>query len=149
MKRDKLNIGIVTSPFLLKAGVIPLSKLIDILSSFSNNLHVISGNAAVVLSKGDKVHVYLVEHKQEANIFIKILKYVRANLKISYKLAKLSNVDLWFFFIGERPLLIPILAAKLLRKNIIFVSSGSLIKFTGGQKNILKLLRASKSHFSK
>ncbi|MBT9150870.1 MAG: Alpha-D-kanosaminyltransferase [candidate division WS2 bacterium] len=137
MKRDKLNIGIVTSPFLLKAGVIPLSKLIDILSSFSNNLHVISGNAAVVLSKGDKVHVYLVEHKQEANIFIKILKYVRANLKISYKLAKLSNVDLWFFFIGEGPLLIPILAAKLLRKNIIFVSSGSLIKFTGGQKNIL------------
>ena len=137
MKKDELNIGIVTSPFLLKAGVPPLSNLIDILSPFSNDLYVITGNAGAALTHEDKVHIYLIEHKQEVNIFIKILKYVRANLKISYKLAKLSNVDLWFFFMGERPLLISILAAKLLRKNIIFVSSGSLIRFTGGQKNIL------------
>ena len=137
MKKDELNIGIVTSPFLLKAGVPPLSNLIDILSPFSNDLYVITGNAGAALTNEDKVHIYLIEHKQEVNIFIKILKYVRANLKISYKLAKLSNVDLWFFFMGERPLLISILAAKLLRKNIIFVSSGSLIRFTGGQKNIL------------
>ena len=138
MKIGKLDIGIVTSPFLLKAGVPPLSNLIDILSSFSNNLYVLTGNAGGDLYKGDKVHIYLMEHKQETNIFIKIIKYIRANLKISYRLAKLSkNVDLWFFFMGERPLLISILTAKLLRKNIIFVSSGSLIKFTGGQKNIL------------
>lgn len=138
MKIEKLDIGIVTSPFLLKAGVPPLSNLIDILSSFSNGLYVITGNAGGDLSKGDKVHIYLMEHKQERNIFIKIIKYIHANFKISYKLATLSkNVDLWFFFMGERPLLISILTAKLLRKNIIFVSSGSLITFTGGQKNIL------------
>lgn len=140
MKKDELNIGIVTSPFLLKAGVPPLSNLIDILSSFSNDLYMITGTAGVALSKEDKVHIYLVEHKQETNKFIKTIKYMRANLKISYRLAKLSNVDLWFFFIGEGPLLIPILAAKLLRKNIIFVSAGSLIKFTGGQKNILDMI---------
>ena len=140
MKIGKLDIGIVTSPFLLKAGVPPLSNLIDILSSFSNDLYVITGNAWGDLSKGDKVHIYLMEHKQERNIFIKIMKYVRANLKISYKLAKLSNVDLWFFFMGERPLLIPMLAAKLLRKKIIFVSSGSLVKFTEVQKSILDVI---------
>lgn len=140
MKKDKLNIGIVTSPFLLKAGIPPLSNLINILSFFSNDLYVISGNAGIALSNEDKIHIYLTESKQEKNICIKVMKYLLTNLKISYRLLKLSNVDLWFFVLGERVLLIPILVTKLLGKKTIIVSSSSLIKFTGYNKNIFEII---------
>lgn len=140
MKKSKLDIGIVTSPFLLKAGVPPLSNLIDILSSFSNDLYLISGNAGIALSDKDKIHICLIEHKQETNIYIKVIKHILANLKISYKLTKLSNIDLWFFIMGERALIIPMLVAKLLGKNIIFVSSGSLLTFTGYNQSIIDII---------
>jgi glycosyltransferase involved in cell wall biosynthesis len=140
MKKDKLDFGIVTSPFLLRAGVPPLLNLIYILSSFSNDLYVISGNAGIALANEDKIHIYLIEYKQEKNPYIKVMKYLRANLKILYRLAKLSNVDSWFFFLGERTLIIPILSAKLLGKNVIFISSNSLIKFTDLNRNILYML---------
>ena len=42
---------------------------------------------------------------------------------------KLSrNVDLWIFFIGGESLIIPMLAAKLLREKVIIVSAGSGVK---------------------
>lgn len=140
MKKNQLDIGIVTSPFLLKAGVPPVSNLIDILSSFSNDLYLVSGNDGIALSNKNGIHICLIEHKQEKNICSKVMKFLLSNLKISYRLAKLSNVDLWFFFIGERVLLIPMLIGKLLGKNIIFVSSSSLNKFTGYKKNILDMI---------
>lgn len=138
MKRIKHNFGIVTSPFLLSAGVPPLSNLIDILSSFSNELHVITGYAGIELSAGNSTYIYIIEDEQEKNRLIKILRYSYANLKISYMLAKLSNVDSWFFFMGEGPLFMPIFVAKLFGKNIIFVSSGSMMRFTDSQANSIE-----------
>jgi glycosyltransferase involved in cell wall biosynthesis len=140
MKKDKLNIGIVTSPFLLKAGIPPLSNLINLLAPFSNDLYVISGNAGIALSNEKKIHLYLTESNQEKNICIKVIKYLLANLKVSCKLIKLSNVDLWFFVLGEKVLLIPILVAKILGKNTVIVSSSSLIRSTGYNKSILEII---------
>ncbi|QIB91935.1 glycosyltransferase family 4 protein [Methanosarcina mazei] len=140
MKKNQLDIGIVTSPFLLKAGVPPVSNLIDILSFFSSDLYLISGSDGIALSNKDHIHICLIEHEQEKNIYSKVMKFLVSNLKISYRLTKLSNVDLWFFFIGERVLSIPMLIAKLLGKNVIFVSSGSLNKFATYNKNILDII---------
>jgi glycosyltransferase involved in cell wall biosynthesis len=124
-----MNVGIITSPYLLEAGVTPLSNLVHSLSFSSDNIYVITGNSGVALFKDDTVHLYLIEHKRELNPSVKLLKYFRANLKISYKMVELSkDVHFWIIFMGEKPLFIPLLIAKLLRKKTIIISSGSLLK---------------------
>ena len=41
--RNDLTIGVVTPP-IVKAGITPLSNLIDILLNFSNDISIIAGN---------------------------------------------------------------------------------------------------------
>lgn len=120
-----------------------MSNLIAVLSSFSNNIHVVTGNAGATLSNKETIHIYLIEREQETNPFIKVVKYVRASVTAWYKVLRLSkDVKLWLFFLGEIPLLVPVLAAKLSRRKVIFVSSGSLVKYTRSHGNILTTLVA-------
>lgn len=39
-----------------------------------------------------------------------------------------TNVDFWIFFIGGESLVLPILTAKLLRKNVVIASVGFALK---------------------
>lgn len=124
MKKE--NIGIITFP-IGDAGYVATSNLVDILSSISNETFLITGNKGSDLGKGKtNIHIYSINHEKGPNIFIRIIKYVSIQLKISYQLKKNSkNTRLWFFFIGGNLLIIPIIVAKLLRKKVILVLSGS------------------------
>jgi glycosyltransferase involved in cell wall biosynthesis len=123
---NKMNIGILTFP-LIEAGNIPLSNLVDILKPLSNDLYLITGNDGYTFFKDDKkIHTYGVEYNVRKHISNRILNYTYAQLRISHKLIKLyKNVDLWIFFIGGDILLLPMVAAKLLKKKVILLSAGS------------------------
>ena len=127
----KVDIGILTFP-ISEAGNTPLSNLVDIVYSISNDVYLITGNNGYPLFKSDKrIHTYGITHKNGVNIFTRILRYVYTQLRISYRLGKISrNVDIWIFFIGGDTLLIPMLTAKLLTKKVILVSGGSTLQIS-------------------
>ena len=122
----KANIGVLTTP-ISEAGNIPLSNLVDILYPLSNDIFLITGNDGYTFFKEDKrVHTYGIKHERGKNVFMRILKFVYTQLRISYKLAKISrNVGIWIFFFGGGSLLLPMLTAKLLRKKVVLAFAAS------------------------
>lgn len=126
MNTKKQNIGILTFP-ISEAGNIPLSNLVDIVHPLSNDIHLITGNDGYTIFKDDKrIHTHGIRHERGKNVFTRILKYIYTQLRISYKLAKISgNVDLWIFFFGGESLVLPMLTAKLLSKKVVLAFTGS------------------------
>jgi glycosyltransferase involved in cell wall biosynthesis len=125
--RIPINIGIVTFP-LIKSGLVPLSNLIQVLYPFSKKIHVITGNEAYILANDKKPNVYFhfVSHSTGINNLTRITNFIYTQLKLSYKLAiTRKRVGLWFFFLGEGGLLLPMLTAKMLRTKVILVSAAS------------------------
>lgn len=122
----KSNIGLLTFP-ISEAGNIPLSQYIAILSPMSKDIYLITGNDGYTFFKGDnRIHTYGIKHEMGSNIFTRILRYIYTQLKISYRLAKISKkVDLLIFTIGGGGLILPILTAKLFRKPVILAFAGS------------------------
>ena len=139
----KQSIGILTEP-ISESGNIPLSNLVDILHSLSNNIHLITGNDGYMFFKEDtRIHTYGIEHERGTNVFTRILKYIYTQLNISYKLAKIArNVDIWIFFMGGETLLLPMLTAKLLRKKVLLAFAGSSIQnLKSANDNLFKPLK--------
>ncbi len=143
MKKERQNIGLVTFP-ISKTGNIPLSNLVDILSAFSTCVYVITGNEANIYPKEHRqVRVYRIDHKTGKNALTRVISYIYTQLRICYQLVRLSrDVKLWFFFIGGEGLLLPIVTAKLLRRQVLLALAGfpeslskeekdSLFKITG------------------
>ena len=145
MKTDRLNIGIVNFPMSKlgsKAGIIPLSHLLKILFSFSQDIYIIMGNFGIDILSNEYagIHIVGINHKTGTNTFTRIIKYIYTQLKISYTLAKTTrNVDLWIFFIGGDTLVLPMLTAKLLRKKVILAfASSSILGLKSTNDNLLK-----------
>lgn len=130
------NIGIITFPIAAN-GNIPLSNLIDIVYSLSNNLYLITGNDGYQFFRFDKrLKVFCVEHKSGLSPLSRICKYIHTNLKISYNIFKLRNdVDVWIFFIGGDALLLPMLTAKILRKHCILSLASSATQILKSSKD--------------
>lgn len=132
---DKIQINacIITSPYILKAGITPLSNLIEILESIYNKVYVISGVAAEKIPHGVNSRLFIIDERGTPALKVfKVIKYVYANLKICKTLLFLKSIKSCYFMLGERPLLIAILFAKIIGKEIIYISTGSLVKQTNG-----------------
>ncbi len=134
----KENIGIVTFP-IGDAGYIPTSNLIDIFSSIANEVFVITGNKGSTLGKGrTDVHVCSIVHEKGKNTFSRTRRFIITQMKISYHLIKnKKNTRVWFFFIGGSLLFFPIITAKLLRKKVILIHSGSSYESFKVSKSVL------------
>jgi glycosyltransferase involved in cell wall biosynthesis len=120
---NKPNVAVVTHAF-SKMGEIFLSTLIKIIEPSVNELFVISGNFEPEgLLSNDRIHLRNVKPvKEELLWFIKILKYIPAQLEMCVNLAKISsNIDIVIFSQGSTWLPLPLLLAKLLRKRVIVV----------------------------
>jgi len=133
MSLKKFNIGVLTFP-ISKSGITPLSNLINILYPLSNELHLITGNAGYDLFKKDKrnkkerIKVYGITHKKGTNPLTRIVRYLITQLRITFKVITISKkVDIWIFFIGGSTLVFPMIAAKLFKKRVILLFSGSPI----------------------
>ena len=125
------KIGVVTFP-LEKASIRPLSNLLDILGALSQDLHVITGNAGSdLVGKYTKVNFELVNHKTGTNTFSRVVKFIYTQLRISFKVARLSRkVDLWLFPMGETSLLLPLLVAKAAGNRVVLCLSSSDIQMS-------------------
>jgi len=122
----KINIGIIAFTT-GKAGKIPTSNLLDIISYFSNCVHFIRGGTRHAFSKKDKkIHIHEVRHDGGKNVFTRVIKYIYTQLKISYTVIKTTrDIEIWIFFIGGDTLVLPMLLMKLLKKKVILAFAGS------------------------
>ncbi len=143
MNNKQKNIGVITKP-ISKAGVVPLSNLLEIISYFSNNTYVITGNEGLSLlpKNNSSIHIFGINQKFKTNMFAKIINHIYMQLQLSYKILKLSKeVDCWIFFMDSHALLLPVLSAKMLRKKIIFALAASITKsLQATKKTIDKVL---------
>jgi glycosyltransferase involved in cell wall biosynthesis len=117
------NVSVVTFP-LGPAGCTPLSNLVKIFSKLANEVYIISGG---ILPKDldQNVQVIKVNHRTSSRIFMRIINHVHTQLKILVRIVVISKkVDLFVFFIGGEGLLIPIIALKLMGKNVVLMPGG-------------------------
>lgn len=109
-------------------GKTPIAKtnVIDILYPLSNDIYLITDNVRYDLfKKNKKIHIYGIQYKMGTSAFTKVIRYTYLQLRISYKLIKITkNVDIWIF-LGTNLLALPILTVKLLRKNVVLALLGS------------------------
>ena len=132
------NIGIATFPA-VEANVTPLSNSVDISRSISKNLYIITGDAGSAISPDhNKIHIHLINHKIGSNAFTRITNYAYTQLRILYKVARLSkNVDVWLFPVCAEALLPAMLMAKLFRKPVVLALTGSVEKMVEAQNDFL------------
>ncbi len=126
VRTENKNIGLITSPI----GITnrnQLSNFAHIVSSISDHLYFITGNAGSdVLVNSKKVHIYPINYNIQKNQFSKILHYILLQLKISCKFFQIhKNAKIWIFFHGSGTLLLPVFIAKLLRKKVVLILPGS------------------------
>lgn len=135
------NVGIVTIP-ISGAGLIPLSNLVDIVSSFSDKVCLVTGDVACAFFKDNhKIKLYGVGNSPKPNTFDRIAKYIPTQLRMSYRLARASaTTDLWIFFIGGPVSPLPILTAKLFGKKVVLAYGGSGIESMRTQSKVLSKL---------
>ncbi len=120
----KKRICVVTFPF-EKAFVVPLMNIKKILDC-NDVYYVVAGEKNDVLSADPRI--YSIYNKPTKNLFLRIIKYVCIQIKISIILLKLSkNIDTCILFM-EANTVIPIITSKILRKKILLVLPSSILK---------------------
>ncbi|MCP4613566.1 MAG: glycosyltransferase family 4 protein [Planctomycetes bacterium] len=114
-----MRICVVTSPR-PKAGILPLSNLIDVLSNLSSSLSLITGNAGEAIFKSHKnVRGYSMTFRSRTTLPGRVVHFVSLQIKFAYAVARWSRkTDAYIFFMGEG-LLMSVLAVKLSRKKVI------------------------------
>lgn len=124
------RIGVITFP-ITRAGVEPLSNLINILLKQSGNLlYVITGNDGSKIENIDaRIRSVNIHHHSKQSLPGRAISYAITQMRISisvYQMAK--NVDSWLFFIGGESLVLPMLSAKITQKPVILLFAGSELK---------------------
>jgi glycosyltransferase involved in cell wall biosynthesis len=129
MRANRLRICITACPF-GKAFIIPLSNLEKILYSLSDTIYIVTGGVEhveddMITATRKGTPVYKMECKNTTGTFGKIVRYIFLQTKVSLKLIELSRkVDVYLFF--GAGLLLPILTARLLRKNVVTALAGAV-----------------------
>ena len=132
------DVGVFTGP-IYRSGAAPISNLITILSSLSDNIYLITGEVWNAPSVKDykKIHTYTIKRSTRSGIFSGIANHIRIELEILHKVIALSKgVDFWICFMGDS-LILPILAPRLLGKKVILVMASDYAKPFEMQKDIL------------
>ncbi|OEU57351.1 MAG: hypothetical protein BA871_10305 [Desulfuromonadales bacterium C00003096] len=137
--KKPLRVGVFTGP-IKRSGVVPVSNLIAILSSTSDDIHLITGDAWTP-SKNirEKVHLHTIQRKIRSGMISGVANHIRIEFQILRKiLSLLRNVDLWICFMGDS-LTLPILAARLAGKKVILVMASDYILPFEMQGDILRI----------
>jgi glycosyltransferase involved in cell wall biosynthesis len=137
--KKPLRVGVFTGP-IKRSGVVPVSNLIAILSSISDDIYLITGDAWTP-SKNirEKVQLHTIKRKTRSGILSGVANHIRIEFQILRKILLLSrNVDLWICFMGDS-LTLPILAARLAGKKVILVMASDYILPFEMQDDILRI----------
>jgi glycosyltransferase involved in cell wall biosynthesis len=142
MNRGRCNIGVLTSP-IETAGILPLSNLINIISKISDNICLITGNAAYRHFKDNPGIVVHDASLSRSNFFLlRILKYLSLQLRILLLIVKTrKTTDTWIFMFGAESQILPVFGLKLMKKNVILFFTGSSFETQKHQRdNFLPIL---------
>ncbi len=148
MGKKPLNIGIITPP-IGSAGVVPLSNLMDVTSSISNLVYIITGDVEIHSSRmiESNVLIYKIKYSPKINAIKKIITNVYLQMRISKKLIELKNKsDVVIYFLDSHAYLLPVLTGKFLKKKIVLVLAASISGSAQANANIYSnILRFSES----
>lgn len=140
------NIGVVTTP-ITRSGIIPLSNLIKILHSLSNNITLITGGDAYeYFQADDSLRSVRINYSSHPFFVFRALKYISLQIRMSFLILQTSKkVDTYIFFFGGDTQFLPVFIARLWGNKVKIFLAGSSIK-THRSKNDpltygLKLLR--------
>lgn len=121
-----LSVGVITIP-LSKSGVVPLRNLIEILCDLSTDVRLVTGNAGYEAFADDtRLRTSGVRMEAGRTAFRKILNNASAQLLLCCKMVRMSRgLGTWILFMGADTLVLPAVVARLLRKRVVIVFSGS------------------------
>ena len=112
----------------MQGGHVLVSRFIKILEPLSDKIFVITGNFPKNEILNEKICIRNVKHGKKKSILAKMCVYLLYQIKEAYELVKIrKDADIIIFYIGTT-LLIPLLTAKLLRKKIVTIATGSSSK---------------------
>jgi len=125
----RFRIAIVTVP-IVKAGITPLSNFINIISNFTDDIFVISGNefskTIPYIKKKGRLKIILTYYNYNLKGISRIIEFSYLQLKDTISVLKVARkVDLFIFFMGGAGLILPLLACKVLNKKILLILPGS------------------------
>jgi glycosyltransferase involved in cell wall biosynthesis len=135
-------VGVVTFP-LVSAGLEPLMGMTDVIYPITDGMFVITGGAGSALLAHrtyDRCVVDSVDHKGGRSAVMRILHFTATQCKIISKLVRRAKfVSFWLFYQGGDYMLLPMVVAKLSKKPIVLVLSGSQINIMSAQKDPLTM----------
>ncbi len=142
-KSGDLRIGVITFP-VGAAGRNTLLHLLEILTRLSPSVELISGGHARAMPElGQRLNLHEVKHRVSHKRRTRMCSYLRTQLMISYMLVSSSKkVDVWVFFIGGDTLVIPMILARILRRDVVIDFAGSsFLTLEAKHDSFSKLLR--------
>lgn len=118
-----------------KAGIVPLENFLGVMSHFSDQLFVITGNEGYrSCSELKDISVFSTNYNTSSFFLLNVVNYFLLQFKISCQLFKLrKKIDICLFFMGEG-LLLPVCVAKILKKPVILILTSSLPKIVDSKK---------------
>ncbi len=144
------SVTIVSSP-INKAGVIPLSNLIQTLIGLNKEISVISGKDALeCLGNEEKVRYLPLTTTSDGIFKGAIFEFFLTQLRMSLLMKSVSkDTDYWIFFIGGELLIMPSIMAKLSAKPIFLVLPGSAAMSFVGRNDLVINIVSNISEISK
>lgn len=135
------RIGILTLP-ISKAGVIPLSHLITIISSFSEKNFLITGGEDYDLfNKDTRLKTFRISHKTSLNLIKRIFNFIIPQLQISSCIfTTRKQIDIFIFFLGGEILFLPMITARLFGKKVIILFASSTTKIHTSNRDPLAFI---------
>ncbi len=138
--KKPLRVGVFTGP-IRRSGVVPVTNIIAILSSLSDDIYLITGDVWAPSSEKirENLHLYTIKRNTRSGILSGVANHIRIEFQILRKILSLSrHVDLWICFMGDS-LTLPILAARLAGKKVILVIASDYAKPFVMQGDILRM----------
>jgi len=148
-----MKIGILTSP-IEEAGIPPLSNILKISTEISDNIYLITGNAAYIhFAEVQGIKSYNASLCRSNNPIFRIFKYIALQIKISRYLLRIGKrVDCWICMFGAESQILPVLILKLIKKPVILFFTGSSIKTQQSKKDqmlpLLKIIQYFTCHYA-
>lgn len=142
--REKQKICVITSPK-PKAGIIPVSNIIDILTPLAEELYLLTGNEGLeVLKTHNSLKGCSYSYFPTTSLLSKLYHYITLQLRMSFAILKLiKNVEVWIFFMAEG-LFFPMLTLKIFNKNILLCLGACSPQIIDSNNNLPFIYKALK-----
>lgn len=122
-EHNKPNVGVITPPY---PGVreVFLPNFLDIIEPMSNEVCVITGRLNDRANEKTRI-IEIKDPGKKKRILAKLIKEWRIQFQVSIEIFKVSRrMEILVFLSGAQLYLLPVLAAKLLRKKVILAATG-------------------------